>query len=307
MSDLPKRTLGRTGFEATILGFGAMELRGDARGPALTDREAEHLLNGVLDSGINLIDTSIDYGRSEERIGRFIAHRRNEYFLASKCGCVVGGAQGEHVHTAANIRHGVENSLRLLKTDHLDLVQFHRSLTREEFERDGALQEALKLKAEGKVRFLGVSGILPNLVEQIDSGVFDAFQIPYSLLQREHEDVVAKAARAGAGTLIRGGVARGTPTDWDRTYYMVPSTTLRDRWEQAKLDDLLDGASRIEFTLRFTLSHPGLHTTIVGTSKLEHLQQNIEAAKKGPLPAAIVEKAKRRLAEVGAVSEALAS
>jgi aryl-alcohol dehydrogenase-like predicted oxidoreductase len=307
MTDLPKRTLGRTGFEATILGFGAMELRGDARGPALTDREAEQLLNGVLDSGINLIDTSIDYGLSEQRIGRFIAHRRDEYFLASKCGCVVGGAQGEHVHTAANIRQGVENSLRLLKTDHLDLVQFHRSLTREEFEREGALQEALKLQAEGKVRFLGVSGILPNLVEQIDSGVFDAFQIPYSLLQREHEDVVAKAARAGAGTLIRGGVARGTPTDWDRTYYMVPSATLRDRWEQAKLDDLLDGASRIEFTLRFTLAHPGLHTTIVGTSKLEHLHQNIEAAKKGPLPPAIVEQAKRRLADVGAVSEALAS
>jgi aryl-alcohol dehydrogenase-like predicted oxidoreductase len=85
---------------------------------------------------------------------------------------------------------------------------------------------------------------------------------------------------------------------------MVPSATLRDRWEQAKLDDLLDGANRIEFTLRFTLSHPGLHTTIVGTSKLEHLQQNIAAAKKGPLPPAIVEKAKRRLAEVGAVSEA---
>jgi len=307
MTDLPKRTLGRTGFEATILGYGAMELRGDARGPALSDREAEQLLNGVLDAGINLIDTSIDYGRSEERIGRFIAHRRNEYFLASKCGCVVGGAQGEHVHTAANVRHGVENSLRLLKTDHLDLVQFHRSLTLEEFRLEGALQELQKLKQEGKVRFLGVSGILPNLVEQIDSGVFDAFQIPYSLLQREHEDVVTRAAHAGAGTLIRGGVARGAPSDWDRTYYMVPSPTLRDRWEQARLDELLGGLTRIELTLRFTLSHPGLHTSIVGTSKLEHLRQNIEAAKRGPLPAELVEKIKRRLDEVGVRSEATAS
>src|SRR5690349_7185970 len=120
MTDLPTRTLGRTGFDVTTLGFGAMELRGDSRGPELSDRDAERLLHEVLDSGINLIDTSIDYGRSEERIGKFISHRRNEYFLASKCGCVVGGAQGEHVHTAANIRHGVENSLRLLKTDHLD-------------------------------------------------------------------------------------------------------------------------------------------------------------------------------------------
>jgi aryl-alcohol dehydrogenase-like predicted oxidoreductase len=297
MSDLPKRRLGRTGYQASILGYGAMELRGAPRSPDLTEREVERLLNGVLDLGINLIDTSIDYGLSEERIGRHLAHRRSEYFLASKCGCVVNGAQGEHVHTAANIRHGIENSLRLLNTDHLDLVQFHRSLTLQEFQVEGALQEAQKLKAEGKVRFLGVSGTLPNLIEQIDSGVFDAFQIPYSLLQREHEDAVARAARADTGTLIRGGVARGAPSDWDRTYYMVPSETLRSRWEDAKLDEFLDGSSRIEFTLRYTLSHPGLHTTIVGTSNLEHLRQNVEAAKKGPLPGDVVERVKRRLAE----------
>jgi aryl-alcohol dehydrogenase-like predicted oxidoreductase len=117
-----------------------MELRGAPRGPQISDDEAERVLNDVLDAGINFIDTSIDYGRSEELIGRFVSHRRHDYFLASKCGCVVGGAQGEHVHTAENIRRGVENSLRLLKTDHLDLVQFHRSLTRHEFEKDGALQ-----------------------------------------------------------------------------------------------------------------------------------------------------------------------
>ncbi|AUX35970.1 MULTISPECIES: aldo/keto reductase [Sorangium] len=115
----------------------------------------------------------------------------------------------------------------------LDLVQFHRSLTRREFEQDGALEGALKLKGEGKVRFLGVSGTLPNLVEQIEMGVFDAFQIPYSALQREHEEVIGKAAQAGAGIIIRGGVARGAPTDWQRTNYMLPGTTMQDRWERA--------------------------------------------------------------------------
>jgi aryl-alcohol dehydrogenase-like predicted oxidoreductase len=307
LNDLPKKKLGRTGLEVSVLGFGAMELRGSPRGPEISDQEAERVLNHVLDAGINFIDTSIDYGRSEELIGRFIAHRRSEYFLASKCGCVVGGEPGEHVHTAENIRRGVENSLRLLKTDHLDLVQFHRSLTLDEFRAEGALQEAQRLQEEGKVRFLGVSGILPNLVEQIDSGVFDAFQIPYSALQREHEEVIGKAARAGLGTIIRGGVARGAPTDWDRTYYMVPGNTLRDRWDAAQLDDLLDGASRIEFTLRFTLSHPGLHTTIVGTRNREHLRENIRAARKGPLPPEVLAQAKRRLSEAGAVAQAIAS
>ncbi len=112
MADLPKRTLGKTGFDATILGFGAMELRGGGRGPEITEEQAETILNAVLDNGINFIDTSIDYGRSEELIGKYISHRRDEYFLASKCGCVVDGQQGEHVHTAENIRKGVENSLK---------------------------------------------------------------------------------------------------------------------------------------------------------------------------------------------------
>ncbi|WP_437475835.1 aldo/keto reductase [Sorangium sp. So ce1014] len=303
MTDLPTRLLGRTGVRVTTLGFGAMELRGAPRGPELSDQEAERILNDVLDTGINFIDTSIDYGRSEELIGRHISRRRSEYFLASKCGCVVGGAQGEHVHTAQNIRHGVENSLRLLKTDHLDLVQFHRSLTRREFEQDGALQEALKLKSEGKVRFLGVSGTLPNLVEQIEIGVFDAFQIPYSALQREHEDVISKAAEAGAGTIIRGGVARGAPTDWQRTNTMLPGTTMQDRWERARLDELLDGLSRIEFTLRFTLSHPGLSTTIVGTRNPQHLRDNLTFARKGPLPSEVVAEAKRRLSQAGSAPE----
>src|SRR5438874_3626024 len=135
MTELPRRALGRTGLEVTTLGYGAMELRS-----GVPDDDASRILNAVLDSGINFIDTSIDYGQSEELIGRHIAHRRDEYFLASKCGCVPGQG-GEHVHTAANIRAGVENSLRLMNTDHLDLVQFHRSLTTEEFEAQGALQE----------------------------------------------------------------------------------------------------------------------------------------------------------------------
>ena len=298
MPELPRRTLGRTGLEVTTLGYGAMEMRGGGYGPAVTDEEADSVLNAVLDSGINFIDTSIDYGLSEERIGKYISGRRSEYYLATKCGCLPNG--GDHIHTAENIRTGVENSLRLMKTDYLDLVQFHRSLTKSEFETQGALQELLKLRDEGKVRFLGVSGTLPNLHEQIDMGVFDAFQIPYSAVQREHEDVIAKASAAGAGIIIRGGAARGAPSDWEnRRYYMLPGTQMQDRWNEAKLDDLLDGMSRIEFTLRFTLSNPDLDTTIVGTRNLDHLRDNIEYAMRGPLPAEVYEEAKRRLSTGG--------
>ncbi len=305
MTARPQRPLGQTGVDVTTLGYGAMELSGSSRSPRITDPEADAILNAVLDVGINLIDTSIDYGRSEELIGKFISHRRAEYFLASKCGCVPGAEGGaDHIHTAANIRAGVENSLRLLNTDHLDLVQFHRSLTQQEFEADGALQETLALKQEGKVRFIGVSGTLPNLDEQVQMGVFDAFQIPYSALQREHEDVIQRASAAGAGIIIRGGVARGAPTGWEeRPYYMVSTEDLHSRWDDAKLDELLGNMNRMEFMLRFTLSHPDLDTTIVGTSNVQHLQDNVDAAVKGPLPAEVFEEAKKRLARAGSQSE----
>jgi aryl-alcohol dehydrogenase-like predicted oxidoreductase len=302
MVDIPRRAFGRTGLEVTTLGFGAMELRANQDGPQLEDADAERLLNTVLDEGINFIDTSIDYGRSEELIGRFIAHRRSEYILASKCGCVPGAGMGtDHVHTAENIRNGVEHSLRTMKTDHLDLVQFHRSLSRAQFHADGALEEALALRDEGKVRFVGVSALLPTLDEQIDMGVFDAFQIPYSALQREHEDAIARASAAGAGIVIRGGVARATPEDWQgRRYYMLSNETMRGLWDTAELDDLLDGMSRTAFLLRFTLSHPDLDTTIVGTSSVDHLRDNVGAAAQGPLPDDVLAEAKRRLTEAGA-------
>ncbi len=133
-------------------------------------------------------------------------------------------------------------------------------------------------------------------MEQIDSGVFDVFQVPYSAVQREHEAVIAKASAAGGGIIIRGGVARGAPTNWDKRYYMLTREEMRSRWDQAGLDEISDGMSRIEFMVRFTISLPELDTTIIGTKNLDHLRENLAAAQKGSLPEALVFEAKRRLA-----------
>jgi aryl-alcohol dehydrogenase-like predicted oxidoreductase len=300
---LPTRPLGSTGVEVTILGYGAMELRGGPRGPEIEDAEAERLLNALLDSGINLIDTSIDYGRSEELIGRYLAPRRDEFFLASKCGCLLDLSPDAvppypHDFAATNVRAGIEQSLERLQTDHLDLLQVHMSPSRSELESHGTIEEMVKLRDEGKVRFLGMSGLLPNLPEHIEMGVFDVFQIPYSAVQREHEELIAAASAAGAGVLVRGGAARGAPSD-DKAWTVPPiglaEGEARQRWEDGGIEDLLDGMSRMEFTLRFTLSHPGLSSTIVGTSSINHLESNVAIASKGPLPPDVYEEAKRRL------------
>jgi aryl-alcohol dehydrogenase-like predicted oxidoreductase len=299
MSDLPTRTLGRTGIEATVLGFGAMELRGPDSGRRrrpITPEQAERVLNDVLDQGINYIDTSIDYGTSEEFIGEFISDRRGEYFLASKCGCLVGAPplapdqRQPHVFTRENIVAGVEQSLRRLKTDYLDVVQLHASPSMETLEAEDVVATLLELKADGKVRFIGSSSTLPNIAEHVALDVFDVFQIPYSALEREHEAVITEAAAHGAGTVIRGGVARGEPG---------AGNGAEDVWaayERADLDALADGASRSEFMLRFTISHPALSTTIVGTLNPDHLAENVAAVRKGPLPEDVYAEAKRRLA-----------
>ncbi len=299
------RTLGATGAEVTILGYGAMELRGRPRGPEIADRDAGRLLNAVLDGGINLIDTSPDYGRSEELIGTCLGHRRDEFFLASKCGCPIGVQAGAlppypHDYSPGNVRADVEQSLQRLRTDHLDLVQVHMSPAKATLEENRTVQTLNDLRAEGKVRFIGMSGILPNLPDHIAMGVFDVFQIPYSAVQRDHEELIAGAAGAGAGTLIRGGAARGAPAG-DKNWQIGPLSqdpgVGQRNWQTAGLAGLLSEASMsdMEFVLRFTLSHPALSTAIVGTSNPVHLASNIAVAEKGPLPADLYEQAKKRL------------
>ncbi|MFA7250175.1 MAG: aldo/keto reductase [Dehalococcoidia bacterium] len=299
---LPTRTLGRTGLEVTRLGYGAMSLDNGRLTP-VTPEQAEATLLAVLDSGINFIDTSPDYGESEECIGRYISHRRNEFYIASKCGCPVDVPAGTtgHVYTRQNIIAGVEQSLRRMRTDYLDLVQFHGSPSREVLEESGAIETLHDLQRQGKVRFIGVSGVLPDLPDHIAMGVFDEFQIPYSALQREHEELITQARRAGAGTVIRGGAVRGAPAQdkaWSvRRLPEVAEERPRAIWERARLDDLLDGAPAMEFTLRFTFSHPHLDTTIVGTANPAHLRANLDALAKGPLPPDVYTEAVRRLDE----------
>lgn len=299
MADLRKNILGNTGLEVTALGYGAMELRGEPRGRAITPEQAKEVLNAVLDAGINYIDTSIDYGSSEEFIGEFISGRRSEYYLASKCGCAVGAPPGAgrgdnpHVFTRENVIAGVEQSLRRMKTDYIDVMQFHSSPSKKTLEEQGALDAVLELQRQGKVRFIGVSGTLPNLPEQIGMGRFQVFQIPYSAVEREHEELLSAAADAGAGVVVRGGVAKGAPSG---------SSRRRDQWEaweRAGIGELLEGMSPMEFILRFTLSHPALDTTIVGTMNPEHLRANVEAAAKGALPEDVYEEAKQRLDAAG--------
>jgi aryl-alcohol dehydrogenase-like predicted oxidoreductase len=182
-----------------------------------------------------------------------------------------------------------------MHTDYLDVLQFHASPSRQTLEENGALETVLALKQAGTVRYLGMSATLPNLPEHIAMGVFDVFQIPYSAMEREHETIITAAAQAGAGVVIRGGAAKGAPSEEKQ------AGSQWERWQEAHLDDLLGDMTPMEFILRFTFTHPNMDTNIVGTINPAHLQNNLHALQQGPLPPDLYAEAKHRLAAAGLV------
>ena len=271
--ELPTNELGSTGLRVTRLGYGT------AVEGTIAGKEWERMLNQVLDHGINFIDTANDYGLSfgmpaEEQIGRYIGHRRSEYYLATKCGCSPEG----HVWTRENLFRGLHESLERLQADYVDVMQMHNPSV-QECEAGDLVRALEEMRGQGKVRWIGVSTTLPDLPTFLEWGVFDVFQIPYSALEREHEEWIARAAQAGIGIVIRGGVAKGEPGQGHG------NPTQWDAFERAGLSALQPAEeSRTTFMLRYTLSSPDVHTTIVGTANADHLKANLEAVGRGPLP-----------------------
>ena len=294
MEGLPTAALGNTGIEVTRLGFGAALHHPDK--PYWNDQTAEPLHHAVLDAGINFVDTAYDYVDSERRIGDFLAGRYGEFTLATKCGCtdtLPGLNASTHEWTRDNLFRGLEISLKRLGRDSVDVMQLHNPSVAE-CEAGGLVDALQEMRRNGQVRFIGVSTMLPDLPTYLDWSVFDVMQIPYSALERGHEEWITRAGEAGVGIVIRGGVAQGEPGSGRGS---------ADRWavfERAGLDELREaGESRSAFVLRYTLSHPHAHTIIVGTTRPAHLQENVAAVLRGPLPEDTLGEAKRRLDDAG--------
>ena len=129
MTKLPTAILGRTGIEVTRLGYGAGHRK------PMTEKQNRAMVRRVVDSGISLIDTANDYGNSEEMIGLAISDRYSEVTVSTKCGCSPRG----HIWTRENLFRGVHESLERLKTDRIDIMQFHGGSVRE-FEENGTVR-----------------------------------------------------------------------------------------------------------------------------------------------------------------------
>jgi aryl-alcohol dehydrogenase-like predicted oxidoreductase len=266
------RSLGLTGVQVSPLGFGAMHFDGIE-----DEAEVAALLHGVLDLGVTLIDTARSYGRSEQRIGRHLAQRRQEFLLSTKFGY---GVDGVPDWTYPCIIQGVERALRLMQTDVIDIGHLH-SCPLHVLQR-GEVSEALAdcVKA-GKLRVAAYSGENAELAHALADSRFASVQCSLSLVDQANRSqlpgpkgVLVKRALSG---LSWGKSKR--PDDFCEGQYF-------DRWQTLALPDF--GIAWPELALRFAVHQTGVSSVLLGTRSLNKLRAGIAAVEQGPLPSDVL-------------------
>ena len=274
--------LGRTGMKVSRLGIGLAEI-GVQNMEEIAD--VGHLLNSALDSGINFLDTAACYGISEELIGRTVAHRRNEYYLATKCGHSTDPDTGRVISsseswTAEIIEASIDRSLKRMNVDHLDLVQLH-SCSLDVLKQGEVIEAIVKAKDKGKTRFIGYSGDNEAAIFAINTDLFDTLQTSFNLVEQHAKSKLFEIAVAHKmGVIAKRPIANGAWGSKGSPVVNFKSGYADEYFRRAQL--MMEGgpipdapADRIELALGFVLAHSVVHTAIVGTTNLSHLQSNI--------------------------------
>ncbi|MEU4803814.1 aldo/keto reductase [Actinosynnema sp. NPDC023587] len=294
------RTLGRTGVQVSSLALGAMNFGKIGR---TTQAEATALVDAALEGGINMIDTADAYsgGESEEMVGKAIAGRREDVVLATKAGLPMGDGRGHQGSSRRWLVTELDNSLRRLDVDHVDLYQIHRwdpSTGDEE-----TLSVLTDMQRAGKIRYFGSSTFPAYRIVQAQWTArehhlsrYVTEQPGYSILQRGIEThVLPVTEQYGLGVLVWSPLASGWLSGAIRAGRDITtsrSTFLPDRFDtaipanRAKLDaverlaTLADeaGLSMIQLALGFVTAHPAVTSALIGPRTLDHLHSQLAAA-----------------------------
>jgi aryl-alcohol dehydrogenase-like predicted oxidoreductase len=263
------------------------------------------MFDAYLDAGGNFIDTADLYtnGTSEEWIGRFVAARgaRDRVVIATKFGF---NAQPGNPNSGGagrkNMLRAVEGSLKRLGTDYLDLVQLH-SCSLETLKRGAVITALERARERGWTRYIGYSGDGAAARYAIECGRFDTLQTSVSIADQEAIDLTLPLARERRmGVIAKRPIAN---VAW--RYTRRPESYYADYWQRLRALDyafLRDEESAVATALRFTLTVPGVHTAIVGTTRPERWQENAALLAGGPLPRAEFERIRARWREVADAS-----
>jgi len=290
---VPKRHLGCTDLEVSLIGLGGLQLGGpvyrDGKPsgvPYFDEKEHLNLLNYAVDRGINFCETAHHYGRSEEILGKFLKNNPRSLVVATKCGITPDGSFDLSV---SFIELAVENSLKRLGLECVDIFQ----VTIPDFDKeqvDSAIEALNNLKAKGKVKFIGASLRQTELAKYlIVNHKIDTLEVPYNLFDvRFNKEIIALGQDKGIGIIIKsplnGGMLTGkydtnsvfSPADVRSNYLNNEELNLRNRWIDEFCQDFnIRRASLRETALRFLFSNSNISSVALGVRSIDQLEQNI--------------------------------
>ncbi len=249
----------------------------------IDERQAIAAAQAAIDSGVTFIDTAEGYRTSEDLVGRALAGRRGDVFLATKL-------SGEH--SVAHIREAVTNSLTALRTDYIDLYQIHSP--KPQWPIENTMAELVRFRDEGKIRYLGVSNFSAEQTAAASAhGLIHSSQPRYNMIQREAEEsVLPYCLEHGIGVIAHSPLAKGLLTGkysaghqfpegderHDHPYY--PPAVMGRAFETAsKLGSWASdhGRSLADLAIAWTLGHPAVTSSIVGAKTPEQARKNAAA------------------------------
>lgn len=307
------RTLGKTGIKVSEVGFGAWAIGGPAELGGIPvgwgesdDREAIQALEAAFDEGINFYDTSDVYGmgHSEELLARVFSKRRAQVVIATKGGNLTDEAgQWRKIFTGVFLTRKLEDSLRRLRTDYIDLYQLHTPRTEEEYQQALASAETLRrLVDQGKLRAYGLSiGSLDHGLGQIAHGFGATIQVVYNALERDPEAKLLPAAKqANYGVIARVPLASGFLTGKYSQDAQFADRDHRSRLAAAQKNDWVKKADRLkpialslgiplaQLALQYILANEAVSVVIPGARNEAQARQNAVAGIQPPLRDAVV-------------------
>jgi myo-inositol catabolism protein IolS len=297
------RPFGNTGLNVSEIGLGAFPISGMQKRDdgslhgwsGVEDSESVELIHRAEALGVNLIDSAESYGtgHSEVVTGKALKGRRDKWIVATKVTPNRGLDRDTPDETAARkrIREACEGSLKRLEMETIDLYQLHA--IPHQWAMPVVMDEFGKLRAEGKVRFYGISTNNQAAIEKLRTfGPVDVLQIGYNLLERSADDLLTWAKSQEIGTLIRVPLAKGMLTG---KYFGEDAQTLPEndlRFERFQKPETRDGLSKlpqlsflqtekrsmVQAALRFVLDHPGVSCAIAGAKNREQIDHNVVAS-----------------------------
>lgn len=252
--------LGRSTLSISRIGFGCMSL-GD-------EQEATRVIHRAVESGINFFDTAdlYDKGLNEELVGRILKDRREEIFLATKVGNQwrADGSGWDWNPGKEYIIRAVEESLRRLQTDRIDLYQLHGGTLEDPI--DETIEAFELLQQQGKIRYYGLSSIRPNVIrEYVKRSKIVSVMMQYSLLDRRPEESCLDMLKeAGIGVLVRGALAKGLLAGKEAVAYPDRGVEEVRRAAEVVRSVAGSGNTMAGIAVRYVLEHPGVTSAIVG-------------------------------------------